>query len=64
VYDGSVYQTLWDKAQTGPLNQIEVVPGYKVGFFGLVCGFGSLMEFWIQEYIKPILARGQRLAKL
>lgn len=35
VYDGSVYQTLWDKAQTEPLNRKEVTDGYEVSTFGV-----------------------------
>ncbi|KAJ4480822.1 peroxisomal oxidase [Lentinula aciculospora] len=29
VYDGNVYQALWDKVQTEPLNDIEVPDAYK-----------------------------------
>lgn len=43
VADGSVYQTLWEKAQTDPLNKSDIADGYE-------------------EYIRPILQRGQRLA--
>ncbi|KAF7796497.1 hypothetical protein EIP86_007675 [Pleurotus ostreatoroseus] len=31
VYDGNVYETLWQKAQTEPLNRGDVVDGYEVG---------------------------------
>ncbi|KAL0578791.1 hypothetical protein V5O48_003203 [Marasmius crinis-equi] len=44
VYDGQVYKTLWERAQTEPLNQTEVPDGYE-------------------EYIGPMLRRGQRLAR-
>ncbi|EKM52427.1 uncharacterized protein PHACADRAFT_260805 [Phanerochaete carnosa HHB-10118-sp] len=43
VYNGAVYEALWDSAQTEPQNQTDVVDGY-------------------QEYIKPVLERGRRLA--
>ncbi|OBZ74783.1 Peroxisomal acyl-coenzyme A oxidase 1 [Grifola frondosa] len=43
VFDGDIYQTLWNKAQTEPLNHLQVPDGYE-------------------EYIKPMLERGQRLA--
>ncbi|THH05030.1 hypothetical protein EW146_g10011 [Bondarzewia mesenterica] len=50
VYDGRVYQTLWERIQSEPLNEQEVTPGYEARrLFG--------------KYIKPILERGQRLAK-
>ncbi|CAL1698461.1 unnamed protein product [Somion occarium] len=29
VYDGRVYESLWDKAQTEPLNKMELPPGYE-----------------------------------
>ena len=30
VYDGRVYNALWDQAQTEPLNQSEITEGYLV----------------------------------
>lgn len=33
VYDGNVYEKLWERAQTEPLNQAEVTEGYEVTHF-------------------------------
>ncbi len=30
VYDGNVYESLWKRAQSEPLNASEVTEGYKV----------------------------------
>lgn len=30
VYDGSVYESLWERTRTEPLNQTDVIDGYEV----------------------------------
>ena len=30
IYDGNVYEELWKRVQTEPLNQTEVTEGYEV----------------------------------
>lgn len=30
VYDGNVYESLWERVQAEPLNNMEVPPGYQV----------------------------------
>ena len=32
VYDGKVYEALWERAQSEPLNRKEVPDGYEVRF--------------------------------
>jgi hypothetical protein len=32
VYDGNVYEALWERAKTEPLNRREVPEGYEVDF--------------------------------
>ena len=34
VYDGKVYEALWDRAQKDPLNDAEVPDGYEVRWAG------------------------------
>lgn len=36
VYDGNVYEALWDKVQHEPLNQTEVPRGYEVHILHLI----------------------------
>ncbi|KAI0341183.1 acyl-CoA oxidase [Trametopsis cervina] len=43
VYDGKVYEALWERSQREPLNATNIPDGYE-------------------EYIKPLLKRGQQLA--
>ncbi|KIM82062.1 hypothetical protein PILCRDRAFT_820972 [Piloderma croceum F 1598] len=43
VYDGRVYESLWNRVHAEPLNRSEIPAGYE-------------------EYIRPMLQRGQRLA--
>ena len=58
TYDGSVYQELWKRTKLEPLNDQEVVDGYKVG--GLF--YNSLIQdvYDLQEYIKPMIERGRK----
>lgn len=69
VQDGAVYDALWEKAQTEPLNREEVTSGYSVSPDYLWPR--SLQEAVIlrahralnlKDHIKPMLERGQRLA--
>ncbi|KAK1236046.1 hypothetical protein PQX77_000725 [Marasmius sp. AFHP31] len=62
VYDGQVYKALWERAQTEPLNRTEVPDGYEVSLFVLGT-LGILIQLREQESIKPMLLRGQRLAR-
>ncbi|THH13177.1 hypothetical protein EW146_g7008 [Bondarzewia mesenterica] len=63
VYDGRVYQTLWERIQSEPLNEQEVTPGYKARRLFVYDIFLFSEFFCEQKYIKPILERGRRLAK-
>ena len=61
AYDGNAYENLWKRAQEEPLNLSEVPDCYEVGF---MCPHSrtTLMLGCVQESIKPMLRRGQRLA--
>lgn len=59
VKDGRAYENLFKRAQLEPLNATDVVDGYKV--LSLFLSFHSLSpECPCQDYIKPMLERGQR----
>lgn len=68
VYNGKVYEALWERAQTEPLNRTQVPLAYEVrlrfvAIIELVHVFFSFFSlFFFQASIKHILQRGQRLA--
>ncbi|KAK0476960.1 peroxisomal oxidase [Armillaria novae-zelandiae] len=63
VYDGRVYEALWARVQTEPLNQTEVPEAYEVGGLQFFLEISSGLMVW-KDSIKHILERGRRLAKL
>lgn len=63
VYNGKVYEALWERAKAEPLNQTEVPAAYEVRKYD--AGFLLLSDLLMshsQASIKPILERGKRLA--
>jgi hypothetical protein len=56
-----VYEALWDRAQTEPLNRTQVPMAYEVSS----CNMESVLQvhdYFFQASIKHILQRGQKLA--
>lgn len=65
VHDGAVYDALWEKAQTEPLNREEVTSGYSVSldfFMAQKLARSTHRALNLKDHIKPMLERGQRLA--
>ena len=63
VYDGSVYEALMECALSDPLNRTDVIQSYAVSTFAYHFVFARLIiHACLQEYVKPILERGRRLA--
>ena len=63
VYNGKVYEALWERAQTEPLNRTQVPVAYEVSSRNIYISSPKFMIcFFFQASIKPILQRGQRLA--
>jgi acyl-CoA oxidase len=61
VYDGRVYEALWDRAQTEPLNEMEVPAAYEVCMVQLGIDINRLISH-TQESIRPMLLRGRQQA--
>ena len=72
VYNGKVYEALWERAQTEPLNRTQVPVAYEVKLIyakymkirsseSMIFIFFIFLSFF-QASIKHILQRGQRLA--
>jgi len=63
VYNGKVYEALWECAKAEPLNQTEIPAAYEVRKYdaNLLLPSDSFMSH-SQASIKPILERGKRLA--
>ena len=63
VYNGKVYEALWERAKAEPLNRTEIPAAYEVRKYdaNLLLPSDSLMSHF-QASIKPILERGKRLA--
>lgn len=57
-----MYEALWERAQTEPLNRTQVPVAYEVSSCNIENGFSEFMIIFFQASIKPILQRGQRLA--
>ena len=61
VYDGRVYEALWHRAQSEPLNMSELPDGYEVSYIILV-HFPDLILLVVKKFIKPLIEYGQKLA--
>ncbi|KAJ7054627.1 peroxisomal oxidase [Mycena amicta] len=60
VFDGRAYEAFGKRVQDEPLNQTELTEAYAVSAIAMAIG-GSLTS-GLQQSMKPILLRGQRLA--
>ena len=56
-----MYEALWERAQTEPLNRTQVPVAYEVSSYNIEISSPSSW-FFFQASIRPILQRGQRLA--
>lgn len=64
VHDGKVYEALWNRAQTEPLNRTEVPEAYEVRRYNLSllrCAVLTRIA-GVQQSLKSLLKQGQRLA--
>ena len=59
-----MYEALWERAQTEPLNRTQVPAAYEVSSCIIKKSVLRALFFSFKTSIKPILQRGQKLAAL